>query len=253
MSGDDEQSRIQRAAELLRWANRVAVLTGAGVSAESGVPTFRGGNGLWEGYRIEEVATPEAFRTNPTLVWRFYNQRRMGLATVQPNPGHYALAEMESTHFPDMRFTLITQNVDGLHRLAGNKRVLEVHGNLRRTRCTQCRLIEDRGTDALSDRPVCESCGGWLRPDIVWFGEMLPMDVWEQAAQATAECDVFLVIGTSAVVYPAAGLIAAARQVGARVIEINLAATDASDLADVTLLGRSGDLLPKVVERLKSL
>src|SRR5262249_34346430 len=146
---------LDRAASLLRSASRVAVLTGAGVSAESGVPTFRGSDGLWEGHRIEEVATPFAFRDNPTLVWKFYNQRRGNLTKVQPNPGHHALVELEARHFPGEQFALVTQNVDGLHRAAGSRRVYEVHGNLRRTRCTKCRVVEDRGLEALGDLPAC--------------------------------------------------------------------------------------------------
>jgi NAD-dependent deacetylase len=243
-------AQLDRAAALLRRATRVAALTGAGVSAESGVPTFRGADGLWEGYRIEEVATPFAFRDNPSLVWRFYNQRRANLTRVQPNPGHYALAELEAKQFPGERFALVTQNVDGLHRAAGSQRVYEVHGNLRRTRCTKCRVVEDRGMERLDDLPACPGCGGLLRPDIVWFQEMLPADVWEAAAVAVATCDVFLVIGTSAVVYPAAGLIYSATQTGAAVIEVNLAETGASEAVDVGLYGKSGEILPELVRRL---
>ena len=153
-------------------------------------------------------------------------------------------------HFPNGRFALITQNVDGLHRAAGSRQVHEVHGNLRRTRCTKCRAVEDRGLEALDDLPACPRCAGLLRPDIVWFQEMLPEDVWEAAALATATCDVLLVVGTSAVVYPAAGLIPAAKRAGAAVIEINLAETDASSGVDVGLYGKSGEILPELVNRL---
>jgi len=248
---DDLEPALDEAARLLRQALRVAALTGAGVSAESGVPTFRGADGLWEGHRVEEVATPMAFRDNPELVWRFYNQRRERLTAVQPNPGHFALAELEAKHFQDGRFTLVTQNVDGLHRQAGSRRVLELHGNLRRTRCTGCAEIKDRGLEPLGDLPECGQCGELLRPDIVWFHEMLPEDAWEAAAEAAATCELFLVVGTSAVVYPAASLIPAARRSGAKIVEINLAATDASHAADVCLHGPSGVILPELVKRIR--
>src|SRR5262249_27501630 len=155
------------------------------VSAESGVATFRGAGGLWEGHRIEEVATPEAFARDPDLVWRFYNMRRTALKSVGPNPGHFALAEMEKRWGPD-NFTLVTQNIDGLHKAAGSTRVLEVHGNLGRVKCSRCPLAEDKSGEDLPDMPRCRGCGHLLRPDVVWFGEMLPQDVWLQAAQATA-------------------------------------------------------------------
>jgi len=243
---------IDAAARLISGAKKLAVLSGAGISAESGVPTFRGSDGLWEGHRIEEVATPHAFRQDPALVWRFYNQRRANLTTIQPNPGHHALADLERRQFPDGRFTLITQNVDGLHHAAGSERVLELHGNLRRTRCSRCELVADQGLVPLEERPICLECGGLLRPDIVWFGEMLPPTIWEQAAIATATCDAFLVVGTSAVVYPAAGLISAAKQAGAAIIEVNLTETEASELADIALHGPSGEILPQLARRLQS-
>jgi NAD-dependent deacetylase len=238
---------LSQAADQLRKANRVAVLTGAGVSAESGVATFRGGGGLWEGYRIEEVATPFAFERDPALVWRFYNMRRTQLWTVKPNPGHYALAALEKRWGSD-RFTVITQNVDGLHRAAGSQHVLELHGNLTRVRCTYCGQVEARPDEDLPPLPHCDDCRGLLRPDIVWFHEMLPEDVWRDAALATGECDCFLVVGTSAVVYPAAGLIDAARAVGAAVIEINLEATPATQPGTIALRGKSGEILPRLLE-----
>src|SRR5262245_31541800 len=178
IESEDLSHALERAAALLRSARRVAVLTGAGISAESGLATFRGAGGLWEGHRVEEVATPMAFKRDPKLVWRFYNARRAGVRAVQPNPGHHALARLEQ-RLGD-RFTLVTQNVDGLHRAAGSQRILELHGNLRRVRCTGCHQIEDRGTEELDELPHCGACGQLLRPDIVWFHEMLPPDVWEQ-------------------------------------------------------------------------
>src|SRR5262245_13968246 len=196
---DDLSGGLERAAQALRSAERVAVMTGAGISAESGLATFRGAGGLWEGHRVEDVATPFAFRRYPELVWRFYNLRRANLREARPNPGHQALVKLEE-RLGTERFTLITQNVDNLHRAAGSRRVLELHGNLTRVRCTGCRRIEDRGTEPLGDMPKC-ACGALLRPDVVWFHEMLPDGIWEEAARAVAVCGCFLVIGTSAIVY----------------------------------------------------
>jgi NAD-dependent deacetylase len=237
---------LVHAAEMLRAAKRVAAMTGAGVSAESGLATFRGAGGLWEGHRVEDVATPAAFGRAPALVWRFYNLRRANLREARPNPGHQALVKLEERLGPE-RFTLITQNVDNLHRAAGSRRILELHGNLTRVRCTGCQQIEDRGTEPLDDMPTC-ACGALLRPDVVWFHEMLPDGIWEEAARAVATCDCFLVIGTSAIVYPAAGLIDVARRVGAKVIEVNLEPTEATGRVDVGLYGPSGQVLPRLVE-----
>jgi NAD-dependent deacetylase len=241
------EADLGRAAGLLRGAERVAVLTGAGVSAESGVPTFRDAGGLWEGHRVEEVATPSAFARDPVLVWRFYNARRDALRTIRPNPGHLALARLEERLGPG-GFTLVTQNVDGLHRAAGSRHVLEVHGSLARVRCTGCRRVEERADD-LGDLPRCPDCDAMLRPDVVWFEEMLPEDVWRQAVAAASACDCFLVVGTSAVVYPAAGLIDTARGNGAPVIEVNLKPTAVSHRVDVGLYGPSGEVLPRLMER----
>jgi NAD-dependent deacetylase len=240
---------LDRAATLLKKAQRVAVLTGAGVSAESGVPTFRDANGLWEGHVIEDVATPEAFRRDPKLVWKFYNERRGNLFDVTPNPGHVALRGLE-IRFGYGNVAIITQNVDGLHQRAGSRTVYELHGSLERTRCTGCGLVEDRGLVALHALPKCLRCGALLRPDIVWFHEMLPMDQWERSVDAVKASDVLLVVGTSAVVYPAAGLIELARDRGRPVIECNLQSTSASSMADVILLGKSGELLPQLLRRL---
>jgi len=256
MASADGDRPIQEAAAALAAARCVAVLTGAGVSAESGVPTFRAAEGLWEGHRIEDVASPDGFRRDPSLVWQFYNGRRANVARVRPNPGHTALVQLEE-RYPD-GFTLVTQNVDGLHQAAGSRNVLEVHGSLHRTRCTECGAVRDRGLEPLADMPTCELCGGLLRPDIVWFGEMLPTAVWERAVEAAESCDVFLVVGTSAVVHPAAGLINLARRRadrlgsgGATVIEANLTPTVASDAAHIGLYGPSGQTLPKVLELLR--
>ncbi|MCS7046263.1 MAG: NAD-dependent deacylase [Gemmataceae bacterium] len=248
---DDLQAALTRAAALVGAARRLAVLTGAGISAESGIATFRGAGGLWEGYRVEDVATPRAFQRDPALVWRFYNLRRANLASVAPNPGHHALAMLER-RFPPGNFTLITQNVDGLHQAAGSRNVLEIHGAIRRVRCTGCGLNEDRGTAPLPDLPKCERCGALLRPDVVWFEEMLPADVWRRADEAVRASNCLLVVGTSAVVYPAAGLIDVARAGGSDIIEVNLETTPASCHADVILRGPSGQLLPRLLDLLPS-
>jgi NAD-dependent deacetylase len=239
---------LKQAADLLRRAERVAVLTGAGVSAESGLATFRGGGGLWEGHRIEEVATPQGFARDPVLVWRFYNARRAALRTAKPNPGHLSLAQIEDCWGSD-RFALITQNVDGLHRAAGSRNVFEVHGSLARVRCSGCGKVEDRGSEELPDLPHC-GCGALLRPDVVWFGEPLPEDIWRKAALATGTCDCFLAVGTSAVVYPAAGLIDDARAAGAGVIIVNLEAAAGAGYDAIGLYGASGVILPRLLQLL---
>jgi len=247
MTEDD----LERAALWLGVAERVCVLTGAGVSAESGVPTFRASDGLWEGHRIEDVASPEGWERNPAVVWKFYNERRANVAKVKPNPGHHALVEMEK-RWGD-RFTLVTQNVDGLHHDAGSVNVLEIHGSLRQTRCLGCGEVANRGLEPLSDAPECPQCHGRLLPHIVWFGEGLPEEVWDAALLAAHECDVLLVVGTSAVVHPAASLIPISKRhkaVPAKVIEVNLAPTEASAYADVGLYGPSGEVLPKLVAKL---
>ena len=247
---------IERAAFALKKAKSVAILTGAGASAESGVPTFRASDGLWEGHRIDDVATPEGFNRDPKVVWRFYNGRRANVAQVQPNPGHEALVKLEERWGDD--FALITQNVDGLHQKAGSIRVFELHGSLYRTRCTGCRIVADRALEPLGEMPECPSCGALLRPDIVWFKEMLPQKIWQDAALAAALCDVLIVVGTSAVVHPAASLIPLARDTrttekleGATVIEVNLPQTEASDLADIGLYGRAGEILPQLVDAIR--
>ncbi len=252
MTDGERNSALDWAARWLNAAERVCVLTGAGVSAESGVPTFRASDGLWEGHRIEDVASPEGFERNPALVWNFYNERRANVKKVAPNPGHHALVELEK-RWRD-RFTLVTQNVDGLHQAAGSQNVLEIHGSLRRTRCLGCEAIANRELEPLGADPRCPQCRGQLRPDIVWFGEGLPDDVWSAAMDAAHECHVLLVVGTSAVVHPAASLIPIAKRgavIPAKVIEVNLTRTDASRYADVGLYGPSGVVLPKLVDRLK--
>jgi NAD-dependent deacetylase len=243
------EANLEKAVDVLRRAESVSVLTGAGVSAESGVATFRGSGGLWEGYRIEDVATPEAFQRDPALVWKFYNMRRAALRTVKPNPGHYALARLESA-WTSSRFTLITQNIDGLHQLAGSKHVLEIHGNLAWVRCSSCGVTANRRFEPLPDEPLCEACGKRLRPAVVWFHEYLPEEVWSEASEKVAGSQCLLVVGTSAIVYPAAGLIQAARRLEIPVIEVNLEATEISHHDLIGLYGPSGAILPQLVQRL---
>jgi len=230
--------------EWLKQARSVAVLTGAGVSAESGVPTFRGNGGLWKQYRAEDLATPGAFARDPKLVWEWYDWRRGLIAQAQPNAGHRALVDLENRV---SSFTLITQNVDGLHELAGSRNVLEIHGSIWNVRCTSCeRERIDRRTQLPEIPPKCE-CGALLRPGVVWFGEGLPARVWQDAETAARTAEVFLLIGTSAVVYPAAGLAQIAKASGARVVEINIAETVLSDSIDEFLQGPSGELLPQLI------
>lgn len=221
----------------------VAALTGAGISAESGVPTFRGEEGLWRDYSPQELATPEAFRRDPVLVWEWYEWRRGLIGPCQPNPAHETLAEMERA-LAD--FTLITQNVDGLHQAAGSQRVLELHGNIWRTRCTRCgNRTEDHSVPLPDVPPHCASCGGLLRPDVVWFGEPLPREVLDAAWRAAARCRTMLVVGTSAVVEPAASLPLVALRNEARVVEINPGQTPLSTYAHQTLREPAGEALPR--------
>lgn len=234
---------VETAGRLLARARRVFVLTGAGVSAESGLPTFRGAGGLWEGHRVEDVATPGAFARDPALVWRFYDARRTALAGVAPNAAHVALAAMErSGRFE--AFTLATQNVDGLHRDAGSTGVLEIHGSIRRVRCVTCgRETDDRRAPMPEIPPRCP-CGGLLRPAVVWFGEGLPPDVFDAAADAARRCDLCLVIGTSALVHPAASLPLMAAAHGAVLIEVNPDETPVSHLAAAALRAPAAEVLP---------
>ncbi len=234
-----EARDIARARGLLGRAGRVAVLTGAGVSAESGVPTFRGAGGLWENFRAEELATPEAFARDPLLVWRFYNWRRELLRGCRPNAAHEAIARLEA--LKGEGFTLITQNVDGLHGLAGSRRTLEVHGSIWRVRCLRCGRAEER-RDSLPELPRCK-CGGLLRPGVVWFGEALDDALWEAALAAAEGCAALLVVGTSAAVQPVASLPLAARAQGAAVIEVN-PEPGLGGLAEVVLTGKAAEVLP---------
>lgn len=235
---------MQQARQWIREARSIAVLTGAGVSAESGVPTFRGPEGLWKQHRPEQLATPEAFARDPKLVWEWYDWRRGRLAQAKPNAAHRALVELERSA---PRFTLATQNVDGLHDLAGSAHPLKLHGDVWTLRCVSCGASRtDRRTPLPELPPRCE-CGGLMRPGVVWFGEPLPREEWERASEAARACDVFLVVGTSAVVYPAASLVPLAKASGARVIECNMEETPFSADLDRSLRGPAGELLPQLI------
>lgn len=224
----------------------MAAFTGSGISAESGIPTFRGDGGFWEGFRAEDLATPEAFARNPERVWDWYHWRRRLVAEAEPNPGHTALAELERSL--DENFTVVTQNVDGLHQRAGSKDVIELHGSILESRCTDCGRTDEIAADAVGV-PHCPTCGGLTRPGVVWFGEAMPAAPWEAAVKAISRSSLLLVVGTSASVYPAAGLIDMALAAGAFVGEVNPEATGASRRVQLVFRGGAGEVLPAIVAR----
>ncbi len=229
----------------LRGAQKVAVLTGSGISAESGVPTFRDAQtGLWARYDPVELATPEAFERDPRLVWEWYAWRRELVGKAAPNPGHAALAELES-RVPDL--VLLTQNVDGLHRRAGSQNVIELHGNIMRSKCSVEGVLVEPREDDIEVPPSCPGCGAFLRPDVVWFGEPLPAGALEEAFDAARDCDVFLSIGTSGLVQPAASLAFEALQHESVVVEVNPDDTPLTRNAEYALRGHAGEVLPALV------
>jgi NAD-dependent deacetylase len=225
-------------------AKKIVVLTGAGISADSGVPTFRGEDGLWRRYRAEELATAAAFEANPQLVWEWYDWRRGIIGKAEPNPGHLAIAEMERI-FP--HFSLITQNVDGLHCRAGNSMIIEIHGNLWQLRCVRDgRVHEDYRSPLPKIPPRCE-CGALLRPHVVWFGEPLDQEDLAQAYGTIKESDILLVVGTSAIVQPVASFPLIAKQAGALVVEVNMDLTPLSSIADASFQGKAGEIFPALL------
>jgi NAD-dependent deacetylase len=229
-------------------AERLVVLTGAGVSRESGVPTFRGEDGLWRQYRAEELATWEAFERDPVLVWQWYEYRRQLVAEAKPNPAHEAIARLEGVYDA---FVLVTQNTDGLHERAGSSGAIELHGSIWRGRCVKEQRVVDLTETPLPEiPPICGRCGALLRPDVVWFGEPLPSRAYDSSYEAASECEAMLVVGTSAVVRPAASLPLVAKHAGAMVVEVNTQYTAISALIDATVLGKAGDTLPALVDAL---
>jgi len=228
----------------VRSSRSLCVLTGAGVSAESGVPTFRGPEGLWKQRDPMSLATPEAFAEDPKEVWEWYQWRRRKIRGCAPNPGHAAIAAVEAAKSD---FLLVTQNVDGLHRVAGSRRLAEIHGNIWIVRCATCGAEREEFGDFPELPPRCGACGGILRPGVVWFGERLPADVSDAAMGILSRCEVLVVAGTSAVVAPASGYAAVAKRRGARVIEVNPDETPVSGICDAAFRGKSGEVLPALL------
>ena len=224
------------------------VLTGAGVSAESGIPTFRGADGLWRNYSAQELATPHAFQNDPALVWEWYHWRQGLILKASPNAAHYALTKLEAIF---ERFLLLTQNVDNMHRRAGSQKVLELHGNIFRTRCLSCgRKTEHTGIKGVQDDiPKC-SCGGLLRPDVVWFGEAIPQDTWQESLDFLRGTGVAMICGTSGVVWPAAAIPQLAMDHGIRTIEVNPEPTPVSSMVDVSIRAKAGVALPLLVKKI---
>ncbi|HLF06052.1 MAG TPA: NAD-dependent deacylase [Thermoplasmata archaeon] len=245
-SGRATVESIEAARHLLSGARRVAVLTGAGISAESGIPTFRGPDGLWKKYNVDELASWEGFSARPDEGWRFYDERRRVVASASPNPGHLALSEWEKrVTTSGGSFHLLTQNVDELHARAGSVGVVELHGSIWKVKCPGCGAVSrDERAPLPEIPPLCARCGHWVRPAVVFFGEMLDSVNVRAATRAAEGCEVMLVVGTSAAVYPAAALPTVARQAGAKVIEVNTEETGMSGTADVVVRKKAGEVLP---------
>ncbi len=237
--------QLKEVQEKISAANEIAVLTGAGISADSGVPTFRGEDGLWRNFRAEDLATLEAFERDPRLVWEWYSWRRELIATKQPNPAHYALAELERRFDA---FVLVTQNVDGLHAKAGSRKLIELHGNIWKVRCTKCGEVTEHLDVPIEILPYCKHCNGLLRPHIVWFGEVLYAPDVLKSARAFEGCDLMLLIGTSGIVQPAASFVSLAKDHRAFVVEINVTESVASREVDVLLVGRAAEVVPRILK-----
>ncbi len=236
--------------KILRSARDVVALTGAGISAESGIPTFRGNDGLWSKLNPEELANFDAFLRNPELVSEWYEHRRQITRESKPNPAHYALVEMEKSF---RSFTVITQNIDNLHKRAGSKTVAELHGNIERNYCLGCGKRYDGEEFDRNGSFRCSECGGLIRPDIVWFGEMLPEEEWALAEEAAQRADVMFVVGTSSVVYPAAELPMTVRRNGGKIVEVNIEETPLSDSADFSFKGSASMVLSEITDEIKEL
>ena len=233
--------------EKLKASKAIVFFTGAGISAESGIPTFRGKEGIWNKIKPEELANFDAFLKNPELVWEWYNHRKKIIHESKPNAGHIAISEMQNI-FNEV--TVVTQNIDNLHHRAGSKTIYELHGNIERNFCIKCKTFYNEELDFSKGVPKCK-CGGLIRPDVVWFGEYLPEDQFEASEKAAQNCDVFFIVGTSAVVYPAAGLVITAKKNGAYLVEINIEETEISSLVDTSFFGEAGKILPSIISHLK--
>lgn len=235
----------------LKEAKSILFFSGAGISAESGISTFRDENGLWKKFRPEELANFDAFYANPDLVWEWYQYRRKIVTDAGPNPGHIAIAEFEK-YFD--KVTVVTQNIDNLHRRAGSNHIYELHGNIERNYCIECRTFYDTPEVKSSEKtPRCEKCGGLIRPDVVWFGENLPQGVFAAAEKEAEACDICFVVGTSALVYPAAYIPITAKNGKAFVVEINIKTTEISGAVDYAIQGKSGEILPLILDEVKKI
>ena len=229
-------------------SKKIVFFTGAGISAESGIPTFRGKDGIWNKLKPEELANFNAFIRNPQMVWEWYNHRKKIVNQAKPNVAHIAIAEMQNL-FEEV--TVVTQNIDNLHRRAGSKNIFELHGNIERNYCINCKTFYNEELDFSEGVPKCK-CGGLIRPDVVWFGEYLPEDQFSGGEKASLNCDMFFVVGTSAVVYPAAGLIQVAKQAGAFIVEVNIEETEITSLCNQSFFGEAGKILPGIVNRIEN-
>ena len=235
--------------EKLKGAKSIVFFTGAGISAESGIPTFRGKDGIWNKLKPEELANFDAFLRNTDLVWEWYQHRRQIVRDSKPNPAHIAIAEFEK-YFDTV---IVTQNIDNLHRRAGSNTIYELHGNIERNYCIDCnKPFNDPNLNFPDKAPKCDSCGGLVRPDVVWFGELLPQDTFTKAEESAGESDICFIVGTSAVVYPAAYIPVTAKQNGAYLVEINLESTEMSKFCDYSIFGEAGKTLPLVLEEIKN-
>ena len=234
--------------EKLKTAKSLMFFTGAGISAESGIETFRGKGGLWNKMSAQELASFDGFMKNPNLVWEWYQYRRNIVRETSPNNAHKTIAELEK-HYPEV--TVVTQNVDNLHRRAGSSNILELHGNIERNFCMDCKTFYgvEKFIEA-EEVPKCEKCGGMIRPDVVWFGEMLPQGIFAEAETKGERSDFCFIVGTSAVVYPAAYIPISAKAGGATLVEINIEPTNISDQVEYSLMGKAGEVLPRILELL---
>ena len=234
----------------LKTARSILFFTGAGISAESGISTFRGVDGIWKKFKPEELANFDAFLRNPDMVWEWYQYRRKVINDAKPNLGHISIAELENY----FEVSVVTQNIDNLHRRAGSKVIYELHGNIERNYCIDCRTYYNLQDLKFSDKaPKCTKCGGLVRPDVVWFGEILPPDIFETGEKAAEKSNICFIVGTSAVVYPAAYIPISAKQGGSYLVEVNIEATEMTRFVDYSILGKSGEVLPLILNEVKKI